>query len=298
MHRKSTTCFAAGVSIALFTALPALAQDSAQPVTPTNLTEFIDTWYSRVEQAQATQPHWITPVATVTPRLEEEFRYDQYWEHQANGASLSIFDGGKGLELIPTTTNEVLLNLPAFEERRVKERADGFLDVPFLTVKQRLLSEPETEGNYIVSAFLGLTADTGSKAFSNRAWIVTPTLAAGKGWGDFDIQATVGVPVPLSRENVIGTQIVTNVTFQYHLDTYFWPEFEVNHTYWTDGERGGLNQVFLTPGIVFGRFELGGRAKFIIGGSYQIAVAQSQVYKPALTPIYTHGFILTTRLTF
>ncbi len=33
--------------------------------------------------------------------------------------------------------------------------------------------------------------------------------------------------------------------------TYFWPEFEVNDNYWVDGkQRGGKNQVLLTPGII------------------------------------------------
>src|SRR5438128_1107290 len=36
-------------------------------------------WFNRVDKIQAEQPHWITPLATTTPRLEEEFRYDQLW---------------------------------------------------------------------------------------------------------------------------------------------------------------------------------------------------------------------------
>src|ERR1700681_3510317 len=32
-----------------------------------------DGWFARVSRAQAAQPRWITPVVTVTPRLEEEF---------------------------------------------------------------------------------------------------------------------------------------------------------------------------------------------------------------------------------
>jgi hypothetical protein len=83
-----------------------------------------------------------------------------------------------------------------------------------------------------------------------------PTLAIGKGWGDFDIQATVGGVLPSSGVAVVGDQIQTNVAFQYHLLKVFWPEFEVNWTYYVDGQRGGLNQVFLTPGLVIGRFKL------------------------------------------
>ena len=200
--------------------------------------DFFDTWASIARAAKASQPHWITPLATVTPRLEQEFRYDEFFEHTNAGADIRVDDGGKGLEFIPTMTNEVLINLPPHNDRTIVKPANGWSDWPAITIKQRLLSANEENGNYIVTAFLGFTAPTGQVPFTNDARIVTPTLAAGKGWGDFDIQATVGVPVPLDHEDTIGVSIVTNVAFQYHIAKYFWPEIEVNYTHWTDGDRG------------------------------------------------------------
>jgi hypothetical protein len=44
--------------------------------------EVFGNWYTR-DEAQASQPHWITPFATATPRLDEEFRYDQSFQTQA-----------------------------------------------------------------------------------------------------------------------------------------------------------------------------------------------------------------------
>jgi hypothetical protein len=240
----------------------------------------------------------MTPIATVTPRLEEEVRYDQYWEHLGNGANVETFGSGKGLELIPTTTNEILFNVPTYEDRTVKKPADGWGDWPLLTVKQRLISSPENQGNYIVTAFLGVQAPTGSPAFTNHAWLITPTLAAGKGWGDFDIQATIGAPLPISHGSTIGIPIVTNIAFQYHLGKYFWPEFEVNDTYWTSGEREGKNQTFLTPGVILGRFDLFWRVRFIVGAGYQFAVEPKLTTTPALTPTYNHAWIMTVRTAF
>ena len=135
-------------------------------------------------------------------------------------------------------------------------------------------------------------------AFTNHAWVITPTIAGGKGWGDFDIQATVGVPIPLAHEKIIGTSIVTNVAFQYHIAKYFWPEFEVNYTYWADGLRGGQNQVFLLPGIIIGRIPIYNRLKFVIGVGYQFAVSPHLKLEPALTPVYDHAWILSARLPF
>jgi hypothetical protein len=269
------------------------------PAAPgSGISGYFQNWFNRVEQAQASQPHWMTPLVTVTPRLEQELRYDQFWEHLGTGANINTFGSGKGLEFIPTTTNEVLLNPPAYTERTGKTPAKGWGDAPFLTIKQRLLSANEQDGNYIVSAFLGVQAPTGIHAFSNNAWVVTPTLAAGKGWGNFDVQATIGVPVPLSHEGTIGTSIVTNVALQYHLAKYLWPEFEMNHTYWADGLRGGKNQIFLTPGIIFGRFNIHDRLNLIVGGGYQFAVSPKLTPTPVLTPAYDHAWILTTRLSF
>ncbi len=268
------------------------------PVPSSGFSSFFSYYFKRVEQAQASQPHWMTPIATVTPRLEQEIRYDQYWQNLGNGASLDTFGSGRGLELIPTTTNEVLINPPAYQERYNKRPASGWADDQFLVIKQRLLSANEESGNYIVTAFLGFTAPTGTTAFTNHAWIVTPTIAAGKGWGDFDVQATVGVPIPLAHENTIGTSILTNVTLQYHVLRYLWPEFEMNYTYWADGLRGGKNQIFLTPGLILGRFQIYDRLRFIIGVGYQFAVSPKLTLDPELTPTYDRAWIITTRLTF
>jgi hypothetical protein len=262
--------------------------------------DFFANWFARVEEAQASQPHWMTPLVTVTPRLEQEIRYDQYWEWRGNGSQLDISDSGKGLELIPTTTNELLINPPAYQEKlNVAHPVSGWLDDQFLVVKQRFLSADEADGNYIVTGFLGVTAPSGYSGFTNGTWIVTPTLAAGKGWGDFDIQATTGVAIPFRNQSTLGTSIATNVAFQYHVFEYLWPEFEVNNTYWANGkERGGKDQVLLTPGLILGRFIIHDRIKAIIGGGYQFAVAPKYVDTTEQTPAYNHSAILTARLAF
>jgi hypothetical protein len=258
---------------------------------------FFDRWAATARAAKASQPDWMTPLATVTPRLEQEFRSDQFLEHQGNGTDLDVYDGGKGLEFIPTTTNEVLINLPAYEQRIGVNPAKGWGDWPAVTIKQRLISANKQNGDYIVTTFLGVQAPTGEVPFTNDAWIVTPTLAAGKGLGDFDIQATVGVPIPLENENTIGTSIVSNVAFQYHFAKYFWPELEVNYTHWVDGERSGKDQVFLTPGLILGRFKMAEDTNLIVGAGYQVAVTP-QTTKPVLTPTYDSNWIITTRLSF
>ena len=83
------------------------------------------------------------------------------------------------------------------------------------------MSANEQQGNYIVTGFFQMSAPTGNAGFSNNLWIVQPTLAVGKGWGDFDIQATVSQQYPVSSIGPPGTlqhfgdPLLTNVAFQY-----------------------------------------------------------------------------------
>ncbi len=267
---------------------------------PSAFASYWQNWSNRVHAAQASQPHWMTPIATVTPRLEQEVRYDQYWELLPNSGHMNVFDSGKGLELIPTETNEVLINAPPYDERTEKKPAQSFTDWQFLVVKQRLLSADESHGNYILTSFLGVTAPRNQSAFSSHTWMVTPTIAGGVGWGDFDVQATVGSPIPMRLASSLGYNIATNVALQYHLYNYFWPEFEVNDTKWISGtQRHGLNQVYLTPALILGRFPMFDNAcRLIVGAGYQYAVEPKQRTVPVNTPAYGHAWIGTARIAF
>jgi hypothetical protein len=81
-----------------------------------------------------------------------------------------------------------------------------------------------------------------------------------------------------------------NTAFQYRFFRYFWPEFEVNHTWWPNRNRAGLNQVFLTPGLPIGRIPIHERVGLTSGAGYQIAVTHQ--------PTYNHAVIVTIRVPF
>jgi hypothetical protein len=267
----------------------ALGQDSTNSIVAPAEGYFAD-WFNRVNRIQAEQPHWITPLVTVTPRLEEEVRYDQSWETTDTGSHLETF-GGKGLELIPIDNVELILGVPAWLDRDKPVDTDGFADDMFL-FKYRLAAANEQNGNYIVTAFLGVQTPTGNEKDTKHHWMITPTIAAGKGWGDFDVQSTLGITIPdtgAARAGA-GTALQLNTTFQYRVLKTIWPELEVNYTYWPDGEHTGKNQVFMTPGIILGRFPIWERVGFTIGLGYQIALNDN--------PTYNHNVILSARLPF
>ncbi|MGH7906574.1 MAG: hypothetical protein ACREP6_08080 [Candidatus Binataceae bacterium] len=257
----------------------------------TPVENYFATWFDRVNHTQAEQPHWITPLVTVTPRLEEEFRYDQIWQTQPVGRSITNYGGSKGLELIPFEHIETILGVPGYISHGGKPRgANGWADWTFL-LKYRLLAANEESGNYILTLFMGISAPTGDDPNSTRHAVYSPQLAFGKGWGNFDFQSTVGVALPNGGLKRLGMPVAYNTAFQYHIPEFLaWPELEVNYTWWPNGEREGKSQVFLTPGIVFGRLPIWRRLGLTFGVGYQVAVTDD--------PQYNNGVILSIRTPF
>ncbi len=246
-------------------------------------------WLARVSQTQAEQPHWITPLVTVTPRLEQEWRSDFVSQSQSHGVSTTNYGNGKGLEIIPTEHTEIIFGVPPYVEHNNSRSSNGFGDVNFL-VKYRLLAANEEEGNYILSAFFGASAPTGDHDISARQAIFTPTLAYGKGWGAFDVQGTVAGRIPDGDVGRLGTPFVSNTAFQYLVADRVWPEFEVNLTHWPNGDNAGNTEVYLTPGIVVGRLPLWRRLGFALGTGVQIAVSGFRTSN--------HNWIISARLPF
>ena len=281
---------AQGPSNDSFNGTPSASADPGNPAPPSSRDNFFDRWFSMLAATQAEQPHWITPVVTVTPRLEQEFRYDISRQVQPNGTTvLDNYGGSKGLEIIPASHFELLINPPPYTVRSFNGVPDGWGDVSFL-LKYRILAANEEHGNYILTAFLGGSLPTGSYTNGTKDATITPTIAGGKGWGNFDFNSTLGVLLPVDETSLIGRQVVWNTAFQYRILRKIWPEAEINYTYFSQGPNDGKTQVFLTPGIVLGRFPIWHRLSLTIGTAVQIAATQFHTYN--------HRYILTVRFPF
>jgi hypothetical protein len=287
---------AALLTFSLTTAMTCLADESVATnqvnscfLSPVG--DYFLNWFDRVSKTQAEQPHWVTPVATVTPRLEEELRYDQFRETIPGGHSLYNSDGGKGLELIPAEHVELIIGVPAYETENTHIRKNGWTDETFLA-KYRILSANEENGNYILTAFLGLSVPSGSDTWSSHHYGFTPTIAFGKGWGRFDFQSTLGMSFPDNGATAggPGTPILSNTALQYHVAKYFWPEVEANYTYWPNGEHNEKSQLFITPGLVLGRFPIWKRVGVTLAAGYQVAVTEK--------PTIRNNLILSARIPF
>src|ERR1039457_3404271 len=267
---------------------------STQPST------FIERYQARVSATQAEQPHWVTPLATVTPRLEQELRTD--FVHQYNSKAFAIWNYGnsKGLELIPERHIEILINVPPFFNRSNGE-SDGFGDMSFNS-KYRFFARNEEHGNAIVTAFLGASIPTGKNGNGSCCAVVTPTLAVGKGIGLLALTMTAGGSLPVSNARGLGHTIALNNAAQYRLASggvqrFLCPEIEINANIYRGGANDGKETVLVTPGLVVGRIPLThakngepGRLGMTFGAGEQIA----------LTRFHTtnHNLIFTARLPF
>ncbi|NYF78939.1 hypothetical protein [Granulicella arctica] len=263
---------------------------------------FFERYQARVTATQNEQPHWVTPLVTVTPRLEQEFRTD--FVHQYNNAGKEIWNygNGKGLELIPERHTEIIINIPPFFDRSNGE-SDGFGDISFLA-KGRIFSRNEEHGNAIITAFLAGSIPTGKNANGSCCAVITPTLAVGKGFGQLALTSTAGGSLPATNSKGLGHTITWNNTIQYRLAKtgparLFWPEVEFNSSFYKGGSNDGKIATFATPGMIIGRLPLV-KAGPPASGHRGLGLTFGAGDQIALTHFHTynHALVLTARLPF
>jgi hypothetical protein len=246
-------------------------------------------WLHMAAEAQAKQPEWLSPLATTSGRLKQELRYDIWDQPAAQGNRTYQFGGGKGLEFIVSSRTQILAGIPSYTLHSPNGSPGGFADLP-LMLKFRIASAERAEGNYLLTFILGASAPTGSHRYGAGDAVLTPTLAFGKGWGRFDVQSTFGANLPTGDTRKLGRQLQWNTAFQYQAAWKLWPELEVNSTFYQAGKNAGDKQVFLTPGLGFGRVRLRKGLRFSTAAGLQIAVTKFHTYD--------HRWMFSERISF
>lgn len=236
---------------------------------------FFGAWFKMGERIEAQQPGWLSPLATTSGRLKEEFRYDVSRQPGLSGGTNYNFGGGKGLEFIVAPRVQLLIGLPPYIAHIGSAMPDGYADIP-LMLKVRLAAAPPGEGDYLLTVLLSATVPGGSN--SMRDAVLSPAIAAGKGWGKFDVQTTFGENLPTGDTTALGRQLVSNTALQYRLLGKLWPEVEVNSTSFVTGKNAHETQVFLTPGLGFGRIHLWHALRFSTAAGMQIAATRFHTY--------------------
>jgi hypothetical protein len=246
-------------------------------------------WLHLAAETQAKQPDWLSPLATTSGRLKQELRYDIWDQPSALGNRTYQFGGGKGLEFITSSRTQILAALPSYTLHSPNGPPGGFGDLP-LVLKFRIASRERGEGNYLLTIILGATAPTGSHRYGAGDAVLTPTLAFGKGWRRFDVQSTFGANLPTGNTAKLGRQLQWNTAFQYQALWKLWPELEVNSTFYKTGANAGSKQVFLTPGLGFGRVRLRKGFRFSSAAGLQIAITKFHTYD--------HRWMFSERISF
>lgn len=253
---------------------------------------FFRSWESRVRATSARQPAWPVPVVAPASVIVQLARVDFVRQYTPTHTTTWNYDNGKGVNFIPFARTEFDINLPPYIQHNSPKVQDGAGDVSFVA-KYRMFAANEG-GNYSTAAQVAFSVPTGSYKNGTAVSTITPTVIGGKGFGRFDIQSAIGAVLPTSSSATIGRTISWNTVAQYRIGKYFWPELEVNSSYFHGGANDGKNQTFLTPGLMVSKFKLrnepANRLSLMFGGAMQIATSTFHTYN--------HGLVLTSRVTF
>jgi hypothetical protein len=250
---------------------------------------WVSSWLRTVDKARTLQPHFTAPIVTTHVMLVQQYRYDMSWQQDSTGHNITAnYGASRGLEIIPTTRLEIGISPPNYLVHESSTK-DGFGDLAW-QVKFRAFSATEHKGDYFVGFFMGGTLPTGDPPNGAGHLILSPTFAAAKGIGPWDIQSTLGANLPASGTATLGRAIVFNTAVNYRIKGIVWPMLEQNSIFWSGGSMDGKKQTFLTPGLIVGSFRVKDRLRFAVGTGLQTAV----------TPFhqYNHRWIFSLRFPF
>lgn len=254
---------------------------------------FFTKWQDRVRKTSSQQPGWAVPVVTPTSGIVQLARIDVLHQWTSTHTSTWNYGNSKGFNFIPYYKMEVDVNLPPYIQHNTTKAVDGAGDFS-MVVKYRPFAGGAERGNYSTSFQVAATGATGSYKNGTARTTINPTLILGKGFGRFDVQSSLGGTLPVGSVHTIGRTIVWNTVAQYQVAKIFWPEVEVNASYFHLGPNNGKNQTFVTPGLMVSRIKLRkdpkDRLGLVFGGGMQIATSTYHAYD--------HGLVLTGRITF
>jgi hypothetical protein len=237
---------------------------------------FISRWQARATATLAQQPKWAPPVVSPYPQLIQVIRADFFRTISSTHVSTWNYGDGRGINLIPLKNSEVDIFYPDYFQHS-NATVDGFGDLAF-SGKYRFLSRTEKQGNYIVSAFINATVPTGDHKNGAAHPTIAPNIAAGKGFGKFNVTSCFGATIPTEQADKLGRTIASNTNAQYHVAKQAWVEVEDNASFFKGGANDGKNQNFITPGILAGPFKFypknpKQREALMFGAAMQIATS-------------------------
>jgi hypothetical protein len=233
------------------------------------------------------------PLITSSSGIVQLARADFVRQYTSTHTLTWNYDNSKGFDFIPYYNTEVDINLPPYIQHNNPKVMDGAGDFS-MVLKYRLFASSAEQHNFVASFQVAGVGATGSYKNGSARNSINPTLVAGKGFGKFDVQSSLGGTLPTGSINTIGRTIVWNTVGQYLVGKMFWPELEVNSTFYNRGPNDGKNQTFVTPGLMVSKVKLRhdprDRLAVVFGAGMQIATSSYHAYN--------HGLVISSRITF
>jgi len=245
-------------------------------------------WSAQTNATQSKQPAWAVPLVTTYTGLFQVVRTDIVRQIAPALTDTWNLDNSKGVNfIVPKANTEIAIDLPPYIEHNTKA-VDGWGDFSFL-VKYRIASGNAKHGTYTLSAWALTTVPSGQAKNGSTNGSVQPNVGAGKGFGNFDVQTTIGATLPTGAPatTATGRPVLWNTAAQYRIHKLFWPEVESNATFYKGGPNDGKTQEFITPGLIIGKCGLHpsdkkSRPGLAFGAGMQIATSKLHTYNHEL----------------
>jgi hypothetical protein len=250
-------------------------------------------WEGRVRTTSAQQPSWAVPVFTPSSGLVQLARTDMTRQITTARTITWNYDGSKGFNLIPWYKTEIDVNLPPYIQHNTPTARDGAGDLSFL-LKYRIAAANEKQGAYAASAAVAVTTPTGSYKNGALSGTVSPTIFLGKGYGTLDVQTSASVSLPTGHTGTLGRPVSWNSAIQGKVMKLYWPEIEINSTFYRGGPNDGKVQAFATSGIMIGKLKFRSDPKSRLG----IFIGVGEQFAITKYHAYNHALSLSTRIVF
>lgn len=231
----------------------------------------------------AVQPTWMAPLIQSDCRLSQAMRFSVA-QSSAPGERIISYGNNHGVSLIGGTRWQLDLNPPAYFRNHSSAFPDGWGNAS-TQLKYRIASGNAENGNFAVTAIVA--EGFAARAYQNAALTSysIPKLAAGKAFGRFNVQSTLGGWLPASKIDQQGRAIEWNMTGQVRAVSRAWLDVEENATFNFGGPFDGKTQNFITPaGFLLVRENALGfhHPTAVLNGGMQIATSHFSLYNHSL----------------
>jgi hypothetical protein len=194
----------------------------------------------------ALQPTWMSPLIQPDARITQSVRLSFANSYTSAGTQTVSYGNYHTFGVIAGNRFQFNFIAPPYIQNNSATAKDGFGDTQ-VECKMRIASGNAQHGNYALTALLAYQAPTGNHQNGAPTAIYWPNIAAGRAWGRFDLQSTIGGMMPSGKIAAQGRQIDWNTAAQWHATKHGWLALEDNAIYNYGGPFDRRTTNYVTP---------------------------------------------------